>query len=227
MYRCSPNNRLSAPIGTFDPANKATSKSLHIHETPLSNFMLNDLCFLRQDDPDNLTSPHDAFRIPDINPYIPPGTDLDVAATLTAIYRSHCTSLVECVRYMRLKQFHQLFVSFHGTLTVPVQKLLAAPSLAPWIREADWVMYKVCIRHDVCSSSYTKRGLFLIGDDSATITSGSASRSVIRSVCFASTVHQSCFPHHCYFRRLLLPCHPSKTGASYDLRQPSGPSFTC
>jgi regulatory factor X len=95
---------------------------------------------MRHDDPE-ITQ--DAFRIPDITPFIPSGTDPDVAETLTAIYRSHCISLVECVRYMRLKQFHQLFISFHGTLTVPVQKLLAAPSLAPWIREADWVMYKV------------------------------------------------------------------------------------
>jgi regulatory factor X len=105
--------------------------------------MRDDLYFMRYDDFDSPPSPQDMFHIPDIKPYIPLGTDRDVAATLTAIYRSHCTSLVECVRYMRLKQFHQLFVSFHGTLTVPVQKLLAAPSLAPWIREADWAMYKV------------------------------------------------------------------------------------
>jgi len=110
--------------------------------------MREDLYFLRHDDFDSLTSPQDTFHIPDIIPYLPLGTDRDIAATLTAIYRSHCTSLVECVRYMRLKQFHQLFVSFHGTLTVPVQKLLAAPLLAPWIREADWAMYKVFITHN-------------------------------------------------------------------------------
>ena len=195
---------------------------MQFHETPLSNFMLNDLCFLRNDVPDDLTSPHVAFRIPDINPYIPPGTDLDVAATLTAIYRSHCTSLVECVRYMRLKQFHQLFVSFHGTLTVPVQKLLAAPSLAPWIREADWVMYKVCIRHAICSP-FTKRLSSLIGDDSASVTSSSASCAVVCFICFASTFHQSCFTHHCYFRGLFVPCHPSKAGTSHNFRQPGGP----
>lgn len=134
------SNRATAPVGTFVSSNPPSKKPRH--ESPLSKFMLNGLCFMRQD-PEIV---QDVFRIPDINPYIPPGTDLDVAATLTAIYRSHCTSLVECVRYMRLKQFHQLFVSFHGTLTVPVQKLLAVPSLAPWIREADWVMYKEMIR---------------------------------------------------------------------------------
>lgn len=144
---CKSNNDLtSAPIGTFDPSNKIHPSTSHLHETPLSNFMLHDLCFLRYDDLHHITSPNDLFRIPDISPYVPHGTDLDVAATLTAIYRSHCTSLVECVRYMRLKQFHQLFVSFHGTLTAPVQKLLSVPSLAPWIRESDWAMYKEMIR---------------------------------------------------------------------------------
>ena len=138
---CSRVNGVSAPIGTFDPTHKVSSHV--VHGTPLSDFMLHDLCFLRQDNLDNIIGSRDAFRIPDITPYIPADTDLDVAATLTAIYRSHCTSLVECVRYMRLKQFHQLFVSFHGTLTVPVQKLLAEPSLAPWIRESDWAMYQV------------------------------------------------------------------------------------
>jgi hypothetical protein len=138
----SNNDLTSAPIGTFDPSNKIHPSTSHLHETPLSNFMLHDLCFLRYDDLHHITSPNDLFRIPDISPYVPHGTDLDVAATLTAIYRSHCTSLVECVRYMRLKQFHQLFVSFHGTLTAPVQKLLSVPSLAPWIRESDWAMYK-------------------------------------------------------------------------------------
>ena len=37
------------------------------------------------------------------------------------------------------------FSAFHGTLTVPVQKLLTHPSLAPWIKECDWIMYQKMI----------------------------------------------------------------------------------
>ncbi|KAI5791312.1 RFX DNA-binding domain-containing protein [Pyronema domesticum] len=136
-------NSSTAPVGIFGPSNKAPSKP---YETPLSNFMLHELCFSTDDGPSTVNAPHDVFRIPDITPYLPSGTDLDVSATLMAIYRSHCTSLIECVRFMRLKQFHQLFISFHGGLTVPVQKLLATPTLAPWIREADWSMYQEMIR---------------------------------------------------------------------------------
>ena len=35
--------------------------------------------------------------------------------------------------------------SFHGTLTVPVQNLLASESIAPWVRRADMSMYKEII----------------------------------------------------------------------------------
>lgn len=111
-------------------------------EYPISSFLHQELHFSCNES-DHLSTPNEILKLPNIDLYAPVGTDPDIAATLTAIYRSHCTSLVECVRYMRLKQFHQLFISFHGTLTAPVQKLLGEPSLALWIRESDWVMYKV------------------------------------------------------------------------------------
>jgi regulatory factor X len=117
---------------------KASSISTN---SPVSSFLQNGLYFSRNES-DNLSS-HEILKLPDIDLYAPPGTDPDISATLTAIYRSHCTSLIECVRYMRLKQFHLLFISFHGTLTTPVQKLLGEPTIASWIRESDWVMYKV------------------------------------------------------------------------------------
>ncbi|KAF2736923.1 hypothetical protein EJ04DRAFT_431931 [Polyplosphaeria fusca] len=85
--------------------------------------------------------------LPDITAYIPPRTDPDAANALLALYRTHCTSLVDAVRYCKEKQFFRLFASFHGTLTVPVQKLFARTEMAPWIRECDWVMYKKMIRN--------------------------------------------------------------------------------
>ncbi|KAK7625132.1 hypothetical protein IWX48DRAFT_594629 [Phyllosticta citricarpa] len=89
---------------------------------------------------------NDSIELPNIHDYTPPKTDVDAANALTALYRTHCTSLVDCIRFCKEKQFFRLFTSFHGTLTVPVQKLLAHPNMAPWIRECDWLMYQKMIR---------------------------------------------------------------------------------
>ncbi|KAF2966718.1 hypothetical protein GQX73_g6826 [Xylaria multiplex] len=80
--------------------------------------------------------------LPRIEPFLPSGTDPDSAKSLTALYRSHCTSLVECIRYCKEKTFFHLYTSFQGTLTMPVQKLFANPSLAPWIEQCDFVLYQ-------------------------------------------------------------------------------------
>jgi regulatory factor X len=98
--------------------------------------------------PEVLEAP-DALEIelPDIAPYLPARTDPDSAQNLVAMYRSHVTSLVDAVRYCKEKQFFRLFGTFHGTLTVPVQKLFSAPELAPWIKECDWMMYQKMIRN--------------------------------------------------------------------------------
>ncbi|KAG9231647.1 RFX DNA-binding domain-containing protein [Amylocarpus encephaloides] len=82
------------------------------------------------------------LTLPKIDPYLPSRTDQDSASALTALYRSHCTSLVECIRFCKEKMFLHLFTSFHGTLTMPVQKLFANPSIAPWIEECDFAMYQ-------------------------------------------------------------------------------------
>jgi regulatory factor X len=63
-----------------------------------------------------------------------------------ALYRSYCTSLVECIRYCKEKAFFHLFTSFQGTLTMPVQKLFANPAIAPWIEECDFILYQRMMR---------------------------------------------------------------------------------
>ncbi|KAF2404644.1 hypothetical protein EJ06DRAFT_470087 [Trichodelitschia bisporula] len=90
---------------------------------------------------------NDVIQLPDIHSYAPPKTDADAADALSALYRTHCTSLVDCVRFCKEKQFFRLFTSFQGTLTVPVQKLLVHPDIAPWIRECDWLMYQKMIHY--------------------------------------------------------------------------------
>jgi regulatory factor X, other len=88
----------------------------------------------------------DPLMLPRLEPFLPPGTDADAAKSLMALYRSHCTSLVECVRYCKEKTFFHLFTSFQGTLTMPVQKLFINPALAPWIEECDFVLYQRMMR---------------------------------------------------------------------------------
>jgi regulatory factor X len=96
----------------------------------------------------NESAPNDyePITLPKIEPRIPPGTDPDSASALTALYRSHCTSLIDAVRFVKQKTFFHLFTSFHGTLTMPIQKLFANPSVAPWIEECDFIMYQKMVR---------------------------------------------------------------------------------
>ncbi|CAI4210469.1 unnamed protein product [Parascedosporium putredinis] len=75
-----------------------------------------------------------------------PGTDRDAAKSLAALYRSHCTSLLECIRYCKEKTFFHLYTSFQGTLTMPVHKLLGSPSVAQWIEECDFILYQRMMR---------------------------------------------------------------------------------
>ncbi|KAM0558446.1 hypothetical protein ACHAPJ_004636 [Fusarium lateritium] len=88
----------------------------------------------------------DPLPLPHIESYLPQGTDPDAAKSLSALYRSHCTSLVECIRYCRQKTFFHLYTSFQGTLTMPVQKLFGNPALSPWIEECDFVLYQRMMR---------------------------------------------------------------------------------
>ncbi|KAK3685019.1 RFX DNA-binding domain-containing protein [Podospora appendiculata] len=88
----------------------------------------------------------DPLLLPRIEPFLPAGTDPDAAKSLAALYRSHCTSLVECIRYCKEKTFFHLFTSFQGTLTMPVQKLFGNIAIAPWIEECDFVLYQRMMR---------------------------------------------------------------------------------
>lgn len=95
---------------------------------------------------DEILDESDSVELPNIQSHLPPKTDIDAINNLLACYRSHCTSLIDCIRFCKEKQFFRLFTSFHGTLTVPAQKLFANPSMAPWIKECDWMMYQKMIR---------------------------------------------------------------------------------
>jgi regulatory factor X len=89
---------------------------------------------------------NEPVSLPSIHPYLPHRTDIDTAEALAALYRTHCTSLIDSIRFCKEKQFFRLYTSFHGTLTVPVQKLFTHPNIAPWIQQCDLVMYRTMVR---------------------------------------------------------------------------------
>jgi regulatory factor X len=91
-------------------------------------------------------TPPEEITLPDIFQYVPERTDIDAANALSTLYLSHVTSLVDCVRFCKDKLFFRLFTQFQGTLTVPVQKLLVHPSIAPWVKECDYIMYQQMIK---------------------------------------------------------------------------------
>lgn len=88
---------------------------------------------------------NESLVLPDIRGYLPVNTDPKVAEALAALYRSHCISVIDSFRFCKERNLLKYFSAFHGTLTVPVQKLLTHPNLAPWIKECDWLMYQKMI----------------------------------------------------------------------------------
>lgn len=95
---------------------------------------------------DNTPPEYEPISLPKVDPFVPLGTDPDAASALTALYRSHCTSLIDAVRFCKEKTFFHCFTSFHGTLTMPVQKLFSNPKISPWVEQCDIVMYQRMMR---------------------------------------------------------------------------------
>lgn len=94
---------------------------------------------------DSRSVDNESLVLPDICPYLPQNADVKIAAALAALYRSHCISVIDSFRYCKERNLMKYFSAFHGTLTVPVQKLLSSPTVAPWIKECDWLMYQKMI----------------------------------------------------------------------------------
>lgn len=94
---------------------------------------------------DDSTVDNESFQLPDIHGYLPENSDEKVAEALSALYRSHCISVIDSFRYCKEKNLLRYFSTFHGTLTVPVQNILTHPNVAPWVKECDWLMYQKMI----------------------------------------------------------------------------------
>ncbi|KAI9662043.1 MAG: hypothetical protein M1831_002958 [Alyxoria varia] len=94
----------------------------------------------------NPTTGDQPLLLPSIDRYLPQGVDPELAHSLSVQYSTHCTSLIDAVRYVKEKQFMKLLSAFNGTLTVPVSKILDLPSIAPWIEASDTMMYQQIVR---------------------------------------------------------------------------------
>ena len=117
----------------------------NIHQGPSGpNMVRRQLSFPAYQEP--LYTEDEPIELPSLQSYLPTGTDSDSANALVALYRTHCISVIDCFRFCKEKMFWHHFTSFHGTLTVPVQKLLAHPAIAAWVTECDWLMYQRMIR---------------------------------------------------------------------------------
>lgn len=92
---------------------------------------------------ENLNSP---LNLPSIYPYLPRDTDYDIADTLYSLYKVHCTSVFEFLRYMQVKKLFSSFASFNGILTAPVFKLYTHDSISEWVNECDSIMYKTMVK---------------------------------------------------------------------------------
>ncbi|KAL8706655.1 MAG: hypothetical protein Q9201_000289 [Fulgogasparrea decipioides] len=147
----SPDEPISSTFGTFQAEHKVPeclylqTASSSMQEAPSRPNMVNyELKFAHMGDPP--TRDDEPPVLPDIHSYVPIGTDPDTADALSALYRSHCISLIDSLRYCKERMFWHHYTSFHGTLTVPVQKLFAHPSMANWIKECDWLMYQKMVK---------------------------------------------------------------------------------
>lgn len=126
-------------------------------ETPFSSaqlqelFQTSDLKYVPQlfslieTSTDSLNQP---LHLPSIYSYF--GKDLDVdydiADTLHSLYRVHCTSIFESLRYMHIKKMFALFPPFPAIFTAPVFKLLTSDQVADWVRDCDLVMYRAMLK---------------------------------------------------------------------------------
>jgi regulatory factor X len=141
--------RFSASSSSTGCSCQATTSSNGDHSITLENVgshsgkMIHQMLYLPS--AENTSVDNESFQLPDIRGYLPSNTDTKVAAALAALYRSHCISVIDSFRYCKERNLLRYFSAFHGTLTVPVQKLLTHPNLAPWIKECDWLMYQKMI----------------------------------------------------------------------------------
>lgn len=89
---------------------------------------------------------HESFTILPLEDFYDTSADPDSATTLYGLYRAHCRSLIEALRFMHVKKFLNFETSFIGTLTAPVQKLLKEDGVIAWTAKVDWLTYREMVQ---------------------------------------------------------------------------------
>ncbi|MCJ1307539.1 hypothetical protein MMC25_001185 [Agyrium rufum] len=82
------------------------------------------------------------FELPPIDHYLPHGADSDAVSSLVSVYHTHCILTIDSFRYCKSNEFFESYKSLAGLLTVPGQRLLADPCLAPWVKQCNWLRYQ-------------------------------------------------------------------------------------
>jgi regulatory factor X len=136
-------------VSTPLPSNSTTSTSV----ATITSFMNEHVSLELKFDPEILKLINEKsselegpIGLPDIKPYLPPNTDMDTADTLYGLYKSHCTSIFEAMRYVQINKLYALLTNFDASLTIPVLKLYCAPSMSSWIIASDTIMYQTIVK---------------------------------------------------------------------------------
>ncbi len=105
----SPNSAysLNSPAEGLDVGQARTPTSLVSAAAELLDIL--ELCYVPNvfHQVDQLLEVEDMstpVTLPSIYPYLPPDTDSDIADTLYALYTIHCTTVLECMRYLHTKK---------------------------------------------------------------------------------------------------------------------------
>lgn len=146
---------------SVNPHTPSLSESPSVQQmgTPLSNiqmqeyFQLNDLKYLPHlftaiEMSVNNESMNQPLSLPSIYLYLPKDSDIDydIADTLHSLYRVHCTSIFELMRFMHIEKMFSLFLPVPAISTAPVFKLLTSEQVADWVRDCDLVMYRAMLK---------------------------------------------------------------------------------
>lgn len=142
----SPNSAYSmnSPAEGLDVAQARTPTSLVSAAAELLDIL--ELCYVPDvfHQVDQLLEAEDMstpVTLPSIYPYLPPDTDSDIADTLYALYTIHCTTVLECMRYLHTKRLFLSFSALNTILTAPVKTLYSSESVVPWIHKCDTLVY--------------------------------------------------------------------------------------
>lgn len=94
---------------------------------------------------DTLNQP---LNLPSIYSYLPRklDVDFDIADTLQSLYKVHCTSVFELMRFLQIEKLLSSLTPFHSILTAPVFKLMTSEMVFPWVQDCDMLMYRAMLK---------------------------------------------------------------------------------